>query len=62
MTLQIVSLDKMHLEDAARLVCTCYRSLRQQEPLLPERYERVEELLPKLEKLFTEVPGVGECG
>jgi len=55
---ELQDLCEIDVEDAARLVCARYRALRQQEPLLPERYERVEEFLPKLEKLLEDAPGV----
>jgi len=58
MSLKITNLRESHISDAARLVCGRYVELRQQETLLPERYERVEEFLPKLEKLLEEAPGV----
>ena len=58
MSILISTLNDLHVEAAAGLVCERYRALRLQEPLLPERYERVEEFLPKLAKLLEEAPGV----
>lgn len=58
MSLQITALNDSHLEDAAGLVCTRYQELRQQEPLLPARYEHPGEFLPKLRQLAGSAPGV----
>jgi GNAT superfamily N-acetyltransferase len=44
-------LESTHLKDAARLVSQRYQDLRRQHPLLPEKYTRLEVLLPMLEKI-----------
>jgi GNAT superfamily N-acetyltransferase len=58
MTIEILDLREVDLDDAARLVCDRYRSLRRQEPLLPERYENFEAFLPGLARLVEAAPGV----
>ena len=58
MTIQTTSLNASHLEDAASLVCQRYRHLRQELPILPERYETSQEILPRLADLLNEFEGV----
>jgi hypothetical protein len=48
----------VHLEDAAALVSSRYRHLREHEPLLPHRYEEVSNLLPLLQDIQAAGPGV----
>jgi GNAT superfamily N-acetyltransferase len=54
----LLSLESQHLEDAARLVSQRYQDLRQQNPLLPEKYTRLDVLLPLLENVLQAGPGV----
>jgi GNAT superfamily N-acetyltransferase len=58
MPLEIVPLRDKHLEDAAALVTTGYRALRQHVPSLPSRYEDVGSILPPLRDLAGQAPGV----
>ena len=50
--LQITPLQADHLEDAAALVSSRYRQLRQARPELPARYTRVDTLLPLLQAIW----------
>jgi GNAT superfamily N-acetyltransferase len=54
----ILPLEGQHLEDAARLVSRRYTELRLGHPLLPEKYTRLEVLLPLLEDALQAGPGV----
>jgi hypothetical protein len=48
-----------HLEDAAALVSSRYKTLSEQEPLLPHRYQEVSNLLPFLRNIHQATgPGV----
>jgi GNAT superfamily N-acetyltransferase len=58
MLLEIVPLHDEHLEDAAALVTTGYRALRERVPSLPSRYEDVSSILPLLRDLAGQAPGV----
>jgi GNAT superfamily N-acetyltransferase len=58
MSLKIVPLQNKHLEDAAALVTTRYRALRDRVPSLPSRYEDVGSILPLLRDLAGQAPGV----
>lgn len=58
MPLQIVPLQEQHLEDAAALVCSRYKTFRWQLPVLPPRYELSENILPLLQELARESSGV----
>jgi len=58
MSLEIVSLQDEHLEDAAALVTARYRALREQVPSLPSRYEDASSILPLLRDLAGKAPGV----
>jgi GNAT superfamily N-acetyltransferase len=58
MPLEIVPLYDKHLEDAAALVTTGYRALREHVPSLPSRYEDVSSILPLLRDLAAQAPGV----
>ena len=58
MSLKIVPLQNKHLEDAAALVTTGYRALREQVTSLPSRYEDVGSILPLLRDLAGQAPGV----
>lgn len=59
MPIQIVPIKERHLADAAALMCSRYKSQRQETPLLPSRYESVEgEILPRLRDLAGCEPGV----
>ncbi|MBN1148103.1 MAG: GNAT family N-acetyltransferase [Anaerolineales bacterium] len=58
MPVQIVPFREEHIEDAAVLVCKRYKALRRGAPLLPSRYERVDEILPRLRELVAEGSGV----
>ena len=50
--LQVIALKEEHLQDAAGLVRDRYRHLLQQEPLLPDRYAKVKNLLPLLQGIW----------
>jgi GNAT superfamily N-acetyltransferase len=56
--LKTISIKEEHLEDAALLVSHRYRRLREQEPLLPSRYEDVSNLLPLLKNIL-KASGIG---
>jgi GNAT superfamily N-acetyltransferase len=58
MTIQTLSLNASHLEDAASLVCQRYRHLRQVLPILPARYESNQKILTRLADLLNESEGV----
>lgn len=58
MSPQIVKLDDKHLEDAADLVATNYRLLREQVRHMPARYEDSAVLLPMIRDLASKIPGV----
>ncbi|MBM4466303.1 MAG: GNAT family N-acetyltransferase [Chloroflexi bacterium] len=58
MSLKIVLLQNKHLEDAAALVTTGYRALRERVPSLPSRYEDASSILPLLRDLAGQAPGV----
>jgi GNAT superfamily N-acetyltransferase len=58
MRLEIGDLREEHLEDAAALVASRTRALRQEVPPLPARYEEVAAILPLLSKLARRAPGV----
>lgn len=58
MSLEIVSLQEDHLEEAAALVTTGYRALRRHVPLMPPRFEQVESVLQPLRGLAGQAPGV----
>lgn len=58
MPFEIVALTSQHLEDAASLVSARYAALRREIPLLPDRYERPDGLLPLLKELAASAPGV----
>ena len=51
-------LQSQYLEDAARLVSQRYTALFQRNPLLPEKYARLDVLLPLLEDVLPAGPGV----
>jgi GNAT superfamily N-acetyltransferase len=50
--LRITPLKEKHLADAALLVSNRYGRLRKQEPLLPDRYAEVDNLLPLLREIL----------
>jgi len=58
MPLRIVELQERHLSDAAALAVSRYRALRQQVPILPERYEQVDVLLPMLRDLLGQTSSI----
>ena len=58
MSLEIAPLQGEHLEDAAALVTTRYRALRERVPSLPSRYEDASSILPPLRDLAGQAPGV----
>jgi len=58
MSFQIVQLREQHIEDAAALFGTRYRTLREKVPLLPNRYEQANAILPMLYDLLSGSPGV----
>lgn len=58
MSLQIVPFYEDYLEDAARLVCARFLTLRCQVPVLPECYTRVDAFLPRLQDLLQKGLGV----
>ena len=58
MSVEIVSLEQRHLEDAAVLVCARYRALRQRLPLMPSRFQEPDNILPQLHDLAGQAPGV----
>jgi hypothetical protein len=51
--LKITSFSDAHIQDATALVNSRFSQLRQQEPLLPDRYSNVSELLPLLSSIST---------
>jgi hypothetical protein len=57
-TIEILSLEEGHLEDAAALVCSRYRALRERLPLMPSRFENPDTVLPLLRDLAGQAPGV----
>lgn len=56
--LKVISLKEEHLEDAALLVSNRYIRLCEQEPHLPQRYAKVENLYPLLRKILN-ASGIG---
>ena len=50
--IQITSLKEEHLEDAALLVSKRYKKLIKQEPLLPQKYSEVTNLIPYLQNIL----------
>jgi len=58
MPLEIIPLETKHLQDAATLVSTRYKSLRERVPSLPSRYEDTSTLLPLIQNLASRAPGV----
>jgi GNAT superfamily N-acetyltransferase len=58
MSLQISPLRDTHLEDAATLVSTRYRALREHVVHLPPKYEQVGTLHPMLREFTRKAPGV----
>jgi len=56
--LEIVPLEARHVEDAARLACSRYADLRCAIPTLPTRWERVENLVPRISECLGSAPGV----
>jgi len=54
----LLPLKSQHLEDAARLVSQRYQDLRRQRPLLPEKYTRLDVLLPLLKGILQAGPCV----
>ena len=56
MDVQTVPFQHSHLPAAAELVCQRYRRLRQDVPDLPQRYEEVDEILPRLAGLLQKSP------
>ena len=49
---KVTSLKEEHLEDGALLVSNRYKRLRAQEPHLPHRYAKVNNLLPLLQDIL----------
>jgi len=58
MATKIVPFDEKYLEDAARLVQTRYKALRQRLPVMPQRFEQEEALLELMEELREGMHGV----
>ena len=58
MTLTIVPLEEKHLQGAAALACRRFRALRKQVPLLPDRLEEPDTILPRLQDLAGQAAGV----
>jgi GNAT superfamily N-acetyltransferase len=58
MSLEIVTLQEKHLEDAAALVCARYKALRECMPIMSSRYEEVNVILPMLDHVVKKSPGV----
>ena len=59
MMLEIIPLQEEHLEDAAALVCSRYKDLREGDPLLPYQYQEPQSILPLLHNIMmADVPGV----
>ncbi len=56
--LKVTTLKEEHLEDAALLVSNRYRRLCEQEPHLPHRYAKVDNLLPLLQEILN-ASGIG---
>jgi GNAT superfamily N-acetyltransferase len=57
--LEIIPLQEEHLEDAAALVCSRYKDLREGEPLLPYQYQEPKNIQPLLHNIMmADVPGV----
>ncbi|MBX2997016.1 MAG: GNAT family N-acetyltransferase [Caldilineaceae bacterium] len=56
--IEVVNVEEKYLEDAAVLVASRYRGLRDQNPLTPARYGEVEILYPLLKGLTENAPGV----
>lgn len=63
-SLEITPLRTNHLEDAAALWEVRYRRLRQSVPSLPDRCQGAEDVLPRLQELIAQSPGVAalRCG
>ena len=59
MSLEIVTLQDKHLQDAVALACARYTELRQQVPLMPARYQNAGVVRPLLCDLVGKTPGVG---
>ncbi len=58
MRLEIVPMDKIHVEEAAKLVSQRYQRLVVTVPALPRRYGEVRALIPFLEKIVESAPGL----
>lgn len=58
MPLAIVPLEESHLQDVAALACARFRALREQVPLLPARLDDTGTILPRLQDLAGQAPGV----
>jgi GNAT superfamily N-acetyltransferase len=58
MSIEVVSLEEEHLEDAAALVASRYQGLRQRVAFLPSRCADVDTLLPLLREIAGAGPGV----
>ena len=58
MSVQIVSLEDVHIEDAAGLACARYEALRGRVPCLPARYQDPGIVTPMLHDLIGQAPGV----
>jgi GNAT superfamily N-acetyltransferase len=57
--LKIIALQEEHLDSAAALVCQRYKTLCEQEPLLPTPYQDPQNITPMLRNIFeAEGPGV----
>jgi GNAT superfamily N-acetyltransferase len=56
--LEIVPLEDKHLQDAAGLASSRYRALREQVPSMPTQYENPDIILPWLQDLTNQAPGV----
>jgi GNAT superfamily N-acetyltransferase len=56
--LEIVPLKEKHLQDAAGLASARYRALREQVPSMPTRYEDPDVILPWLQDLANQAPGI----
>ncbi len=58
MALEVVALAQEHLAPAVDLFCASYREFRRRLPVMPERYERPDVVLPPLRSLASKCPGV----